>query len=121
VGSPRVADPLAVVERFDAAFGAHDVEAVLACMTEDCLFESTSPPDGGRYVGRAAVGAAFADFFAASPDARFTAEDRFAAGDHVVVLWRYDWTGDSPGHIRGVDVFLIRGDLVAEKRSYVKG
>jgi hypothetical protein len=35
-----------------------------------------------------------------------------------VVRWRYAW-GD--GHVRGVDVFRVRGGLVAEKLSYVKG
>jgi hypothetical protein len=42
----------------------------------------------------------------------------FCADDRVVQLWRYSWHG---GHVRGVDVFRVRGGKVAEKLLYVKG
>ena len=46
-------------------------------------------------------------------------EDRYDAGDgRVVQRWRYSWDG---GHVRGVDLFLVRDGRIAEKRSYVKG
>jgi ketosteroid isomerase-like protein len=111
-------DALSAVARFDAAFGRRDVEAVMAAVTDDCVFESTAPPDGRRYVGRAAVRAAWAEFFAANPDAVFEAEEQQACGELVVSRWQYRWTG---GHVRGVDVFRVRDGLVAEKLSYVKG
>jgi ketosteroid isomerase-like protein len=109
---------LAAVERFNAAFDARDVDAIMTTMTADCVFEDTSPPDGERHVGAAAVRAAWEEFFAASPRAAFTEEEVLEAGDHVVVRWRYEYTG---GHVRGVDLFTVRDGLVAEKRSYVKG
>ncbi|OLT11515.1 DUF4440 domain-containing protein [Pseudonocardia sp. CNS-139] len=108
----------AAVAAFQKAFDARDVDAVMAAMTPDCVFEDTSPPDGVRHVGAAAVRAAWTALFAASPDAAFTTEEVVEAGDRVVVRWRYSW-GD--GHVRGVDVFAVRGGLVAEKLSYVKG
>jgi len=108
----------AAVARFEKAFGAKDVDAVMAAMTPDCVFEDTSPPDGAQHVGTAAVRAAWEALFAASPDAVFTTEETFAAGDRVVVRWRYDYGG---GHVRGVDVFTVRDGLVAAKLSYVKG
>ena len=111
-------DARAAVERFGRAFDAKDVDAVMAAMTPDCVFEDTGPPDGGRHVGEAAVRAAWEKLFATSPDATFTTEEIFAAGDRVVARWRYDY-GD--GHVRGVDVFTVRDGLVAEKLSYVKG
>lgn len=43
------------VERFDEAFGRHDVDAVMAAMTDDCVFVDTTPPDGIRHVGTEAV------------------------------------------------------------------
>jgi len=118
-----VLDPLPAVDRFGAAFDAQDVDAVMAAMTEDCLFESTAPPDGVRYQGAAPVRAAWTEFFQASAGAQFTTEERFACGDRVVVHWRYDWPGgeSAPGHVRGVDIFRVSGGLVAEKVSYVKG
>jgi uncharacterized protein (TIGR03086 family) len=115
-------DPVAVVERFNAAFNRHDVAAVMALMSEDCVFEGTAPPDGRRYVGSAAVRGAWAELFASSPDAWFDTEETIAAGDRVVVRWRYRWgPGGSGGHVRGVDVFRVADGLVAEKLAYVKG
>ena len=109
------------VDRFGTAFDAKDVDAVMAAMTEDCIFESTAPPDGVRYQGQEQVGAAWTQFFADSAGAEFQTEGRFACGDRVVVQWRYDWGGDEPGHVRGVDIFRVANGLVAEKVSYVKG
>jgi uncharacterized protein (TIGR02246 family) len=112
----------AVVERFNAAFASRDAEAVMAMMTADCVFEDTSPPDGGRHEGREEVRAAWAKLFASSPEARFSTEELIEAGDRVVTRWRYDFgSGDGAGHVRGVDVFTVRDGLVAEKLSYVKG
>lgn len=49
---------LEVVERFNAAFAARDVDAIMATMAPDCVFEDTTPPDGGRHEGARAVAAA---------------------------------------------------------------
>lgn len=109
---------VATVDRFNQAFAERDVDAVMAAMTPDCIFENTTPPDGQRYQGVDAVRAAWEKLFAGSPEARFTVEETFAAGDRVVQRWRYDFTG---GHVRGVDLLTVRNGLVAEKLSYVKG
>ncbi len=108
----------ATVARFAAAFDAQDVDAVMAAMTDDCVFETTAPPDGRRHVGRDAVRAAWAAFFRESAGAVFEAEEQIVSGDRAVVRWRYSWDG---GHVRGIDVFRVRDGLVAEKASYVKG
>ncbi len=117
-------ETLAVIERFNEAFNRRDVDAVMALMTDDCVFENTSPvPDGERYEGHVAVRACWERFFASSPRAVFEVEDLFAAGDRCLVRWLYRWGGDGPGagHVRGVDVFRVRDGKVAEKLSYVKG
>jgi ketosteroid isomerase-like protein len=106
------------VARFDAAFARQDVDAVMAAMTEDCVFESTAPPDGVRHIGQDAVRAAWVELFASSPDAVFSTEEQLVCGDRVVSRWLYRFSG---GHVRGIDVFRIRDGLVAEKCSYVKG
>jgi ketosteroid isomerase-like protein len=112
-------ETLATIERFNDAFNRHDVDAVMALMTDDVVFENTSPPpEGDRYEGQAAVRAFWKSFFTGSPRAHFVAEDTFAAGDRCTVRWHYSW-GD--GSIRGVDVFRVRDGKVAEKLSYVKG
>jgi ketosteroid isomerase-like protein len=117
------AETIAAVEQFNAAFNRQDVEAVMAAMTDDCVFENTPAPDGERYEGAAAVRAFWQRFFAESPHARFEAEERFAAGDRCVVRWRYTWRDavGGEGHVRGVDLFRVRDGKVAEKLAYVKG
>jgi ketosteroid isomerase-like protein len=111
-------EPIEVVERFGAAWGDHDLDATLALVTDDCVFDATGPaPDGTRHVGREQARAAWQAIFD-DDSARFEPEETFGAGDRVVQLWRYTWNG---GHIRGVDVFRVRDGKVAEKLAYVKG
>ena len=107
-----------LLDRFNRAWGDHDLDAALALCTDDCVFQSTGPaPDGERHEGKDAVRAAWKPIFD-DERAYFEAEDAFTAGDRYVQLWRYDWRD---GHVRGVDVFLVRDGRVAEKFSYVKG
>jgi ketosteroid isomerase-like protein len=113
-----------VINRFNEVFNQHDVDGVMALMTDDVVFENTFPaPDGERFVGQEAGRAFWSQFFAGSPSAHFEAEDMFAAGDRCAVRWRYTWTDDSgnQGHIRGVDIFKVRDGKVSEKLAYVKG
>ncbi|TIC79244.1 TIGR03086 family protein [Nocardioides sp. GY 10113] len=111
----------ATLIRFNAAFGAADLETALALVTDDIVFEATSPaPDGQRWEGREAVRAAWAEVMG-TPGMTFTEEESFVAGDRGVVRWRYAWAGSDPGHVRGTDVLRFRDGLVSEKLSYVKG
>lgn len=117
-------DAAAVLTAFSAAFGAGDVDAIMALMAGDCVFESTGPaPDGHRYDGAVAVRAVWEELFTQTRDAAFTEEESFVAGDRAVLRWRFTWTeaDGAAGHVRGVDVLRIRDGLVAEKLSYVKG
>ena len=120
-GRRTVRDTAAVVGAFGAAFNTRDLDAIKAWTTADCVFEATAPPDGRRYEGQADVRAAWQRLFADSAEATFTEEAAYACGDRAVVQWRYDWQGSAPGHVRGVDLFLARDGLIAEKVSYVKG
>ena len=111
-------DALGIVEAFGTAWGNHDLDACLALVTDDCVFDATGPaPDGTRCEGKDAIRAAWQPIFD-DRASKFEAEETFAAGDRVMQLWWYSW---ADGHIRGVDVFKVRDGLVAEKFSYVKG
>ncbi len=94
---------------------------MMAAMTKDCVFESTSPPDGVRAEGQDAVRAVWESFFGGNPSAAFETEAMIVGVHHVTTRWRYSWSENGGGHIRGVDVFAVRDGLVAEKFSYVKG
>jgi ketosteroid isomerase-like protein len=109
---------------FSAAFGSGDVDAIMALMTDDVVFESTGPaPDGGRVEGADAVRRVWVELFGQTRDAAFAEEETFVAGDRGVLRWCFTWTeaDGTPGHVRGVDVLTFRDGLVAEKLSYVKG
>src|SRR4029077_16243309 len=61
----------ATIDRFNEAFNRHVSAAVMDLMTDACIFENTSPPDAGRFVGQDAVAGALRELFATSPDAVF--------------------------------------------------
>lgn len=113
----------AVVERFNEAFNRRDADAIAQLVTEDTVFEDTSPaPDGRRIQGRAAVVGFWRQWFAHNADARFEAEEIIVSGDRAVVLWVYHkMRNGQPWHLRGVDVFTVRDGKVAAKLAYVKG
>jgi ketosteroid isomerase-like protein len=112
-----------VVERFNEAFNRHDADGLAQWLSDDTVFEDTSPaPDGRRIEGKGAVVAHWRAWFARNTDARFEAEDTIVAGDRVVVRWIYRKQRDGkPWHIRGVDVFTVRDGKISAKLAYVKG
>jgi ketosteroid isomerase-like protein len=113
----------AAVERFNNAFNRHDSEAVAALLTEDTVFEDTSPaPDGRRIEGKAAVADFWRAWFVRNSDARFDAEEFIVSGNRVVVPWVYHkMRNGQPWHLRGVDIFTVRDGKIAAKLAYVKG
>jgi len=112
------------ITRFHDALNAHDVEAMMALMTSDCVFDNTHPPpDGTRYEGAAAIRAFWDEFFRASPRAHIEIEEILALGSRCIMRWTYHWveTSGKAGHVRGVDLYRLEDGLIAEKLSYVKG
>jgi ketosteroid isomerase-like protein len=117
-------ETIEIVRQFNAALNAGDLAAMAALMTSDTVFENTyPPPDGTRYAGRAAVRAFWEDFLRSAREPKIEEEEIFAAGERCVMRWTYHWrdAAGAAGHIRGVDVYTLRGGLIAEKLSYVKG
>jgi uncharacterized protein (TIGR03086 family) len=113
-----------VVQRFGAAWEAWDLDAIMALMADDAVFESTGPaPDGRRIEGAAAIRAEWSEMFRATREASFTFEEAFVTGDRATARWRFSWTNDdgSAGHVRGVDVIQVVHGRISEKFSYVKG
>jgi len=113
----------AAIDKFNEAFGRHDAEGLAAFLTEDTVFEDTSPaPDGRRVEGKAAVIEFWRGWFVRNADARFEAEEMIVSGNRATVLWVYrKMRNGQPWHIRGVDVFTVRDGKVAAKLAYVKG
>ncbi len=55
-------DSVALLERFMAAWTAHDVEALLECMTDDGVFHASAGPApfGASAIGRESLRRAYA-------------------------------------------------------------
>ncbi len=112
-----------IVERLGTAFNDHDLRAIMALISPDCVFEDTTPPDGHRHVGADDVRRAWEELFTTTTDGHFSTEETVATDTRAAVRWRYEWTNPdgSTGHVRGIDLYRIEAGLIHEKRSYVKG
>jgi ketosteroid isomerase-like protein len=111
------------IESFNATFNRHDGDGLAALLTDDTVFEDTSPaPDGKQIVGKAAVVEFWREWFARNPDAQFETEEVIVSGNRAVVRWVYRKTRNGQSwHLRGVDIFTVRNGRVAAKLAYVKG
>jgi ketosteroid isomerase-like protein len=111
------------IDSFNEAFNRHDADGLAKFLTEDTVFEDTSPaPDGRRIEGKAAVVEFWRGWFVRNADARFEAEEVIVSGSRATVLWVYrKMRNGQPWHLRGVDVFTVRDGKVAAKLAYVKG
>jgi ketosteroid isomerase-like protein len=112
-----------VIDTFNQFFNKHDADALAALLTEDTVFEDTSPaPDGRRIEGKAAVVEFWRGWFARNSDARFDAEEIIVSGNRAVIRWVYrKMRNGQPWHLRGIDVFTVRDGKIAAKLAYVKG
>ena len=108
---------------FDA-FNRHDLPGVLACMTEDCVFEGAAGPEayGARFVGHEAVGAAFAKVWETFPDVQWANASHFAADGLGVSQCALLGTRADGARIEadGVDLFTFRDGKVATKKAFRK-
>jgi len=112
------------LETFGEAWNRHDVDAIMAFMSEDCVFETTAGREacGTRYEGRDKVREAFARVFKIFPDAHFGQARHFLAGDRGVSEWLFTGT-TSEGkkvEVTGCDIFTFKADKIAVKNSYFK-
>ena len=120
----KIESGMRTILAFNDAFNRHDVAGMMRLMSDDCVFENTSPaPDGATYSGKDAVAQFWHDFFRDSPQAHIKIEETFGFGERCVMRWNYRWVDaeGQAGHVRGVDLYRVRGGLIREKLSYVKG
>jgi ketosteroid isomerase-like protein len=115
---------LAVLERMTAAFNRHDLDAIMALFTDDCVFESPRgvEPWGTRFVGRTQVREGLAARFSGIPDVHYGDDSHFVAGERGASEWTL--TGTTTGgerlEVRGCDLWTFDGDRIARKDSYWK-
>lgn len=115
---------LEYLEEFAQAFNRHDLDAIMAMMTEDCVFEASGGNSvaGERFEGQAAVRAAFADVFATYPDAHWGNARHVVNGDRGFSEWVLTGTRADGLRIevKGCDLFTLRDGKIAVKNSFRK-
>jgi len=114
----------ALLDRFAAAWNAHDVDGLMACMAPDCAFETAAGKDvhGTRHVGAEAVRRAYAAVFETYTDARWQRPSHFVAGDRAVSEWTFTGTlkDGTRVEVNGCDIFTLKDGKIALKNSYRK-
>jgi len=109
---------------FGDAWNRHDVDAIMAAMADDCVFDITAGPDacGKRYEGRDRVRQAVARVFSIWPDAHFGNARHFVCGDRGVSEWLFTGTraDGTRMEVNGCDVFTFRNGKIVHKDSYFK-
>ena len=113
----------ATLERFAQAWSAEDVEAVLACMTEDCIYGASIGPEPGlTFRGLTAVRAGMLAMLAHDGTVRSEVSNLLIAGDRAVWEWRYcrpDADG-AEAMEHGCDIIHFSGDKIAVKQAFRK-
>ena len=115
---------LACLSRFMDAWNARDVDALMDCMAEDCVFVASGGPDadGRTHVGREVVSRAYAALFDTFPEAAWTNGRHIVFGDRGLSEWRFvGRTRDgSTVEVDGCDIFEFDGDRIRVKNSFRK-
>lgn len=113
-----------LLEVFADAWNRHDADALMACMTPDCVFESSAGPEscGTHYEGAEAVRAGYTSVWTAFPDAHWGNARHFVSGDRGVSQWTFTGTGPDGQRVEvhGCDLFTFREGKIAVKDSYRK-
>jgi len=121
MSSERATPPLQAV--FDA-FNAHDVDAIMAFFTEDCVFDAPRgpAPGGRRFVGKDEVRKGFQARFDGIPDIEYGDGRHWVCGDRGVSEWTIRGTtaAGEPIEVRGCDLFEFTGDRISRKDSFWK-
>jgi steroid delta-isomerase-like uncharacterized protein len=113
------------LEAFLDAFNAHDVDAIMACFSDDCVMDMPRGPGPGgrRLVGKAQVREGVQSRFAGIPDVRYDDGRHFVCGDRGVSEWTLRGThvtGETIA-VRGCDLFEFSSDgKISRKDSFWK-
>lgn len=114
---------LELVTRFENLFISRDLDAIMACMTDDPVFEHVAPPTAsvGRHQGRERVRALFASLEECFPRYTLEVTDVIATECRAACQYTLRWRqpDGSEGQARGAEVFRIRDGKIAEKLTYV--
>lgn len=117
-------ETITMLQEIAAAFDRHDLDAIMAHVADDAVFEAPRGPEawGRRAIGAEAVREAFAARFAGIPDVRYQQDDHFVDGDRGASEWTLSGTTTDGRRleVRGCDLWTFRDGKVVKKDSYWK-
>jgi len=112
------------LENYATAWNAHDIDAIMAYMTDDCIFEPGGGPEryGTRFEGFETVKARFIEVWTELPDVQFENGKHFLQGDRGCSEWTLTATRPDGGklEIDGCDLFTFVDGKIRVKASYLK-
>ena len=124
MSSMTARDKTSLLQAFAEAWNRHDVDALMAMMTSDCVFEASggNAVNGERHEGPRAVRAAYAAVFEQYPDAHWGNARHFVTDDRGVSEWTFTGTlkDGKRVEVAGCDLFTFRNDKIAIKNSFRK-
>jgi uncharacterized protein (TIGR02246 family) len=108
----------ALIDRYNAAWNAQDLDAIDALHAPDVVFHNHTA--GERVEGAAAVKEHIARIFANWPDLRFRGRRTYVGGDFVVSEWTANATAQDGRRLEwdGVDVFPFVDGAIERKDVY---
>lgn len=112
------------LQEYSDAWNRHDIDKIMAFMTEDCVFEPGGGPEryGVRYRGYEAVRERFIEVWSDIPDVSFKNAIHFSQGNYGCSEWTIIGTAKDGTRIEvdGCDVYTFENGKIKSKRSYVK-
>lgn len=104
---------------FDA-FNRHDIDGVMKCFADDCVFYTVGGPEvyGNKIEGADAIAKAFVGVWTTMKDAHWDHHSHFVHGDRAVSEWTFSGTNPDGSRVeaQGADLFTVRdGQLVVKQ------
>lgn len=112
-----------LADTFDA-FNRHDVEGVMKCFADDCVFYTVGGPEvyGSKIEGAEAIAKAFSAVWAAMPDAHWAHHGHFVSENRAISEWTFSGTGADGMRVEaeGADLFTLRDGKIIVKQALRK-
>jgi hypothetical protein len=112
------------MEKYSAAWNAHDIDTIMEYMTGDCIFETGGGEEryGTRHEGFDTVKARFIEVWTQLPDVQFENGKHFLQGDRGCSEWTLVAThpNGTKMEVDGCDLFTFVNDKIRVKASYLK-
>ncbi|SAL61158.1 transcriptional regulator [Caballeronia cordobensis] len=117
-------DYLRLLQAFNEAWNRHDIDALMNCMADECVFHGVAGPDtlGRTFTGRDDVRKGFTLAWETFPDASWQDGEHFVSGERGVSESTFRGTKADGSRIeaRMVDVFTFSNGKIAVKNAYRK-